>query len=64
MTTKRKRFKQSGGQFVEQCTHLVDLSRYLKGEITELPLPRMLSECRTKPSSMPWLSSMWLQNGQ
>lgn len=31
MTTKRKRFKQSGGQFVEQCTHLVDLSRYLKG---------------------------------
>ncbi len=27
---------QSGGQFVEQCTHLVDLSRYLVGEITEV----------------------------
>jgi len=28
--------EQSGGQFVEQCTHLVDLSRYLIGEITEV----------------------------
>jgi predicted dehydrogenase len=27
---------QSGGQFVEQCTHLVDLSRYLNGEIEEV----------------------------
>ncbi len=27
---------QSGGQFVEQCTHLVDLSRYLVGEISEV----------------------------
>jgi predicted dehydrogenase len=31
-----RRFEQSGGQFVEQCTHLVDLSRYLMGEITEV----------------------------
>lgn len=31
-----RRFDQSGGQFVEQCTHLVDLSRYLMGEITEV----------------------------
>jgi len=28
--------EQSGGQFVEQCTHLVDLSRYLMGEISEV----------------------------
>jgi predicted dehydrogenase len=28
--------EQSGGQFVEQCTHLVDLSRYFMGEITEV----------------------------
>ncbi len=28
--------EQSGGQFVEQCTHLVDLSRYLFGEIQEV----------------------------
>jgi len=27
---------QSGGQFVEQCTHMVDLSRYLVGEIAEV----------------------------
>jgi myo-inositol 2-dehydrogenase / D-chiro-inositol 1-dehydrogenase len=27
---------QSGGQFVEQCTHLVDLSRYLVGDISEV----------------------------
>ncbi len=25
---------RSGGQFVEQCTHLVDLSRFIVGEIT------------------------------
>lgn len=31
-----RRFDQSGGQFVEQCTHIVDLSRYLMGEITEV----------------------------
>jgi len=31
-----RRFDQSGGQFVEQCTHLVDLSRYLMGEIVEV----------------------------
>ncbi len=31
-----RRMEQSGGQFVEQCTHLVDLSRYLMGEITEV----------------------------
>jgi predicted dehydrogenase len=29
-------FDQSGGQFVEQCTHLVDLARYLAGEIVEV----------------------------
>ncbi len=29
-------FEQSGGQFVEQCTHLVDLSRYVFGEIVEV----------------------------
>ncbi len=27
---------QSGGQFIEQCTHLVDLSRYLVGEIEQV----------------------------
>jgi len=27
---------QSGGQFVEQCTHLVDLARWIGGEITEV----------------------------
>jgi predicted dehydrogenase len=27
---------QSGGQFVEQCTHLVDLARYLLSEIDEV----------------------------
>ncbi len=31
-----RRIEQSGGQFVEQCTHLVDLSRYLMGEVTEV----------------------------
>lgn len=31
-----RRMEQSGGQFVEQCTHLVDLSRYLIGEIVEV----------------------------
>ncbi|MGB0744079.1 MAG: Gfo/Idh/MocA family protein [Opitutales bacterium] len=31
-----RRFEQSGGQFVEQCTHFVDLSRYLMGEISEV----------------------------
>ena len=31
-----RRIEQSGGQFVEQCTHLVDLSRYLMGDITEV----------------------------
>ena len=31
-----RRMEQSGGQFVEQCTHLVDLCRYLIGEITEV----------------------------
>lgn len=31
-----RRMEQSGGQFVEQCTHLVDLSRYLMGEIHEV----------------------------
>lgn len=31
-----RRMEQSGGQFVEQCTHLVDLSRYFMGEITEV----------------------------
>lgn len=31
-----RRMEQSGGQFAEQCTHLVDLSRYLMGEITEV----------------------------
>jgi predicted dehydrogenase len=28
--------EQSGGQFVEQCTHLVDAARYIAGEITEV----------------------------
>jgi len=27
---------QSGGQFVEQCTHLVDAARYIVGEIAEV----------------------------
>ncbi|GAB1484296.1 hypothetical protein MASR2M78_31140 [Treponema sp.] len=27
---------QSGGQFVEQCTHLVDASRFIVGEITDV----------------------------
>jgi predicted dehydrogenase len=27
---------QSGGQFVEQCTHLVDLARWIGGEITSV----------------------------
>ena len=27
---------RSGGQFVEQCTHLVDLSRFLIGEVAEV----------------------------
>lgn len=31
-----RRKEQSGGQLVEQCTHLVDLTRYLMGEITEV----------------------------
>ena len=30
------RREQSGGQINEQCTHLVDLSRYLVGEITDV----------------------------
>ena len=29
-------FDQSGGQFVEQCTHLVDITRYVMGEIVEI----------------------------
>jgi myo-inositol 2-dehydrogenase/D-chiro-inositol 1-dehydrogenase len=29
-------FEQSGGQFSEQCTHLVDASRYILGEIVEV----------------------------
>lgn len=28
--------EQSGGQFVEQCTHLVDLARWIGGEIAEV----------------------------
>jgi len=28
--------QQSGGQFVEQCTHIVDLARFLAGEISEV----------------------------
>lgn len=28
--------EQSGGQFVEQCTHLVDLARDIVGEVTEV----------------------------
>jgi len=28
--------KLSGGQFVEQCTHLVDIARFVVGEITEV----------------------------
>ncbi|MGE9270373.1 MAG: Gfo/Idh/MocA family protein [Verrucomicrobiales bacterium] len=28
--------EKSGGQFVEQCTHLVDLTRYFMGEIVEI----------------------------
>lgn len=27
---------ESGGQFVEQCTHVVDLARYIVGEITQV----------------------------
>lgn len=29
-------FDQSGGQFAEQCTHLVDICRYAMGEIVEV----------------------------
>lgn len=29
-------FEQSGGQFVEQCTHLVDICRYTMGDIEEV----------------------------
>lgn len=29
-------FDQSGGQFVEQCTHLVDISRFAMGDIVEV----------------------------
>ena len=29
-------FDQSGGQFVEQCTHLVDICRYTMGDIEEV----------------------------
>ncbi len=29
-------FDQSGGQFVEQCTHLVDICRYVMGDIVEV----------------------------
>jgi predicted dehydrogenase len=28
--------KESGGQFVEQCTHVVDLARFIVGDITEV----------------------------
>ncbi|HUC93823.1 MAG TPA: Gfo/Idh/MocA family oxidoreductase [Paenibacillus sp.] len=31
-----RRMNQSGGQFVEQTTHIVDLLRYLAGEVTEV----------------------------
>ena len=31
-----KNKQQSGGQFVEQCTHVVDLARYIVGDITEV----------------------------
>jgi len=31
-----RRKDQSGGQFVEQCTHLVDLARWVAGEVTEV----------------------------
>lgn len=31
-----RNFDQSGGQFSEQCTHLVDASRYILGEIVEV----------------------------
>ncbi len=36
-----RKFEQSGGQFTEQCTHLVDISRYTIGEITEVSAYRM-----------------------
>ncbi len=31
-----RRMEQSGGQLVEQCTHIVDLARYLVGEIRKV----------------------------
>jgi myo-inositol 2-dehydrogenase / D-chiro-inositol 1-dehydrogenase len=31
-----RRLEQSGGQFVEQTTHIVDLARYLVGDVTEV----------------------------
>lgn len=31
-----RNFDQSGGQFSEQCTHLVDIARYTMGEIVEV----------------------------
>jgi predicted dehydrogenase len=31
-----RRMDESGGQLVEQCTHIVDLARYLVGEITKV----------------------------
>lgn len=31
-----RRLEQSGGQFVEQTTHIFDLARYLAGEVTEV----------------------------
>lgn len=31
-----RRMDQSGGQLVEQCTHIVDLARYLAGDITRV----------------------------
>jgi myo-inositol 2-dehydrogenase / D-chiro-inositol 1-dehydrogenase len=42
-----RRMNQSGGQLVEQCTHIVDLARYLVGEIKKVYCCSALREMKT-----------------
>lgn len=45
-----RRLEQSGGQFVEQCTHIFDLARYLAGDVKSVSAYTALRALREVPN--------------
>ncbi|MGP1666111.1 MAG: NEL-type E3 ubiquitin ligase domain-containing protein, partial [Rhodanobacter sp.] len=52
--------EKSGGQFIEQTTHIVDLLRYCAGEVDEVDIHLAYQTALANRLDLPWLSDHML----